>query len=311
MWLAKDNSYKNKKQQELIFAGREEADTSKVVKTGKKEIRFFVQLAAFFALNPFLGNYFSGRIHQGSLKGVCLPVLNCYSCPAAATSCPLGSIQNMLAGQVSRISFLVMGILFFAAGLLGRWFCGWLCPFGFFQDILGRISKIKAKIPFSLTRLKYVVLVLLFLLPLLWVDEAGFASPYFCKFLCPQGTLTAGIPLLLADPGLRHLIGAMFWFKLASLGIILGASVFVNRPFCRILCPLGAFLGLFNKYALFRLSCHEEGCTSCKKCLNVCPVNLKIPEEINSPECIRCMACVKECPKTLIKWDKGTGTVSH
>ncbi len=273
----------------------------------QKDKRLYVQLAAFFAANPFVGNYLDGNIYQGKLKGVCLPVLNCYSCPAAATSCPLGSIQNMLAGQVARISFYVFGILVLAALTLGRWFCGWLCPFGLFQEILGRFAKVKRQIPVFLTRIKYPVLALLLLLPVLWVDGAGFGAPYFCKYLCPQGTLSAGIPILLADPSLRHLVGTVFFVKIVCLAGILVMSVFVNRPFCRIFCPLGAFLGLFNRYALFRMSFEKVGCSSCKKCARVCPISLNVPAEINSPECIRCMACINECPASLISFGIDNG----
>lgn len=267
-----------------------------------KNKRLFTQLTAFFLANPLLGNFFSGHIYQGRLKGGCLPILNCYSCPAAISSCPLGSLQSMAAGLVPRTSLYVLGILVVAAGTAGRWFCGWICPFGLIQDLMGRLTSLRLKIPFILTRIKYILIPLVIILPILWVDVNGFGSPYFCQYICPQGTLTAGIPLLLTNPELRLMIGTVFWVKIVILILIMLSSIFYKRSFCRIICPLGAFLGLFNKYALFKLFYTPENCSKCGRCTGVCPVGLDVPDNLNSSECIRCLACKKECASGLISF---------
>lgn len=262
--------------------------------------RKITQIITFFVANPFPGNFHRGRIYQGQLKGVCVPILNCYSCPAAAGSCPLGAMQGMAAAPVHKISMYVLGFLVVSGGLAGRWFCGWLCPFGLIQELLGKIGRWKVRVPYLLTRVKYLLLISLLLLPMLWVDSDGFGAPYFCKYICPEGTLAAGIPLLLAAPELWSMAGTIFYLKVGVLGLILGASTVINRPFCRTICPLGAFYGLFNRLALFRIHHHTENCISCGRCRQVCPVGLDLPVRLNSTECIRCFSCMEICPRGAI-----------
>ncbi len=265
--------------------------------------RLTTQLIATLVANPFLLNFFRGNIYQGNLKGICVPVLNCYSCPAAVGSCPLGALQNALAAPFTRIPFYVGGFMILVGAVAGRWICGWLCPFGLIQDLLGRLSKIKKKLPYGVTRAKYLVLALLVVLPIIWVNEAGFGAPYFCQYLCPKGTLSAGLPLLASNyASFSPLIGVIFWIKLFILGIILLGSVFIYRPFCRTLCPLGAFYGLFNKISLFRLHYDESNCKNCKRCSRFCPVDLNLPQESNSAECIRCLKCRDNCPSGALTW---------
>ena len=76
--------------------------------------------------------YFNGKIYQGQTKNVCVPGINCYSCPGAVGACPLGSLQGAL-GNRSTL-FYVGGTLLLYSILFGRMICGWLCPFGFIQD---------------------------------------------------------------------------------------------------------------------------------------------------------------------------------
>lgn len=139
------------------------------------------------------------------------------------------------------------------------------------------------------------------LLPVLWVDAYGFGGAYFCQYICPAGTLTAGIPVVLTGRELWPLVGFVFWWKIFLLLAVLAASVFIYRPFCRILCPLGAFWGLFNRVALFRLTLAGP-CRSCDRCTKACPVDLFLPEERNSAECIRCMACTGSCAHGILQF---------
>ena len=259
--------------------------------------RLLAQITAALLANPFWSNFISGQLYQGKLKGLCVPFLNCYSCPGAVGSCPLGALQNLLAAPYTRFPFYVFGVMILAGGLAGRWVCGWLCPFGLVQELMGRLSRIKKSIPRWLGGAKYLVLVLLVVLPVLWVDSRGFGSPYFCQYLCPQGTLTAGIPLVAADTAsYLPLIGWLFWIKVLILAAFLLGSIFIFRPFCRTLCPLGAFYGLFNRFSLFRLHHEPSTCHYCRKCTRSCPLNLQLPDERNSRECIRCLNCRDACP---------------
>ncbi|MEA1960728.1 MAG: 4Fe-4S binding protein [Bacillota bacterium] len=182
----------------------------------------------------------------------------------------------------------------------GRLVCGWLCPFGFFQELLARLSKRKLPIPRVLTFLKYPVLLLTLLLPIIWIGDANVASPYFCKYLCPTGTLEAGLPLGLLKPELHPLLGAIFSWKVFVLLFFTLTSIITFRPFCRTICPLGAFYALFNAGSLWRLEISPHRCISCGHCQEVCPMDIDVLHNPNSPECIRCMRCKNACPTEAI-----------
>ena len=129
------------------------------------------QLGAAFLGNGNLAGFLDGRIYQGSSKALCLPGLNCYSCPGALGACPLGALQSALSGTVLRIPFYVLGWLLLMGVLLGRMICGWLCPFGLIQELLFRLPgpKLrKGQWSARLSQLKYLWGILLILiLPLL------------------------------------------------------------------------------------------------------------------------------------------------
>lgn len=101
--------------------------------------RWKIQLGAALASNPFLMNFLHGRISRTGLKAVCVPGLNCYSCPAAAASCPIGALQAVIGSSKFQFAWYVVGFLIFAGALLGRVVCGFLCPFGWFQELLHKI----------------------------------------------------------------------------------------------------------------------------------------------------------------------------
>ena len=211
-----------------------------------------VQLAAAALSNGYLAGFAKGSIYTGGTKAVCVPVLNCYSCPGALGACPIGSLQTAVGGVRGHFPFYVLGLLMLFGVVLGRVVCGFLCPFGLVQDLLHKIPSPKLRLPEKLHRsaryLKYLVLVVLVVgLPILTGAETGASVPYFCKYLCPAGTLGGGIPLLAGDPILRGLAGGLFHWKLFVLVIILLASVFLSRPVCRNLSPHGDVYGLFNR----------------------------------------------------------------
>ena len=275
-------------------------------KTKKHELkRNIFQLAATVFLNGYAAGFAKGKIFTGASKRICVPVLNCYSCPGALGACPIGSLQSLMSGRKYRISFYVLGLLMMFGIIMGRFVCGFLCPFGFVQDLLHKIPVPKLKVPKIIDKplrfLKYAVLIfLVLLLPALFRDEFGLGTTYFCKYLCPAGTLEAGLPLLAANEPLRFSIGNMFYIKLSVLiGIIL-LSVVIYRPFCKYLCPLGAFYAVFNKYSVFRLEIDKEKCTGCGKCEHVCNMNVEVTKNINSTECIRCGKCAVACPQGAI-----------
>ena len=154
--------------------------------------RGFIQAGATLLTNIHLPNFAKGTLYQGSGKYVCVPGLNCYSCPGAAGACPVGAFQAVVGSSKFRFSYYITGILILFGVLLGRFICGFLCPFGWFQELLHKIPspKFSTKKLKPLRYLKYaVLLVMVVLLPLLAVNELGMGDPFFCKYLCPQGVL--------------------------------------------------------------------------------------------------------------------------
>lgn len=264
-----------------------------------------VQALVTLLYNPHIKNFFTGRIAQGKTKFACVPGLNCYSCPAAAAACPIGGLQAVLTGNRQSVSYYVFGLLLLFGTLLGRFVCGFLCPFGFVQDLLFRVKVKKLKVlekPDHVFRyLKYaVLLVLVILLPMFYTGASGVASPYFCKWLCPAGTLEGGVPLVLADGTLREGLGFLFGWKIAVLAALLALSLLLYRPFCKYLCPLGAFYSLFNGISFYQLRIDPHKCTHCGVCARVCHMGVNVPEKPASPECIRCGDCKRACPHGAI-----------
>lgn len=263
------------------------------------------QVAFAVLINGYVVGFQKGKIYTGKSKALCVPVLNCYSCPGALGACPIGSLQTVLGGMGHRIPFYVLGMLMLVGILIGRAACGFLCPFGLVQDLLHKIPVPKWKVPLKIDKparyLKYLVLlVTVILLPLFAADKTGIAPPYFCKYICPAGTLEGGIPLLLANESLRAAAGALFSWKLLVLLVIVLASVCIHRPFCRYLCPLGAFYALFQRFSFYQLHLDTDKCIDCKKCERSCPMAVEVTKNINSPECIRCGKCKAVCPTGAI-----------
>lgn len=258
--------------------------------------------------NISLGNFVRGSIYQGPLKQLCFPGLNCYSCPGAVASCPIGLLQNFIGHPVYRVSFYVTGLLMMVGVTAGRFVCGWLCPFGLVQDSLNRLSKKKWRpersSPFihkTLLQAKTMTLVVLVVFwPLAGTLNGRYGTPAFCKYICPSGTLMAGLPLVAVNRSLRTLVGALFGWKTLLLALIIILSIKLMRPFCRYLCPLGAIYGVFNRISLYRVHVDQKLCTNCNACASVCPMAVPLPYDGNGMECIRCSECQIACPTSAI-----------
>ena len=264
-----------------------------------------VQLISAVLVNGYLIGFQKGKIFTGGTKAVCVPVLNCYSCPGALGACPIGALQAAVGGMTRQVPFYVLGLLMLFGVVLGRVVCGLLCPFGLVQDLLHKIPVPKWNPPKQVDRparlVKYFVLLVLVIgLPAFAVTQTGVTPPYFCKYICPAGTLGGGIPLLLANPALRSLAGGLFGWKVLVLAAVVVASMLIHRPFCRYLCPLGAFYALFNRFSFFQMHLDEAACIGCKKCEHACPMAVEVTKNINSAECIRCGKCKTVCPTGAI-----------
>jgi len=251
------------------------------------------------------GRICTGENLQGQTEKPVRAGMNGYSCPGAVGSCPIGSLQAVIGSWNFKFAFYVAGFLVFAGALVGRFACGWLCPFGLIQDLLHKIpfpKKIKAFRGDKLLRkLKYIILlVFVILLPMLLVDVMGQGAPYFCKLLCPVGTLEGGIPLVLLNKSMHSALGWLYAWKNVLLVIMIILSVIIYRPFCKYICPLGAVYSVFNPISVFKYRVDKSKCTHCGACARACKMQVDPVQNANHPECIRCGQCKKVCPTGAI-----------
>ena len=260
-----------------------------------------LQATATLLTNLHIPNLFKGKLYQGKLKTICVPGLNCYSCPSATGACPIGAFQAVAGSSKFKFTYYITGFFILLGVLLGRFICGFLCPFGLIQDLLNKIPFPKKIRTFKgdklLRKLKYVIfLVFVILLPLFLTDIMGQGAPYFCKLICPAGTLEGGLPLVLLNKAMRGAIGWLYIWKNTILIVTIVLSIIIYRPFCRYICPLGAFYSVFNKVSIYRYRVDMEKCVHCGKCAKACQMVVNPVENPNSPECIRCGRCKQACP---------------
>ena len=221
--------------------------------------------------------------------------------------CPFGGVETLWAyvttGQTLKTTNLLsIAMLISVLGLsllVGRAFCGWMCPIGTLQDILTgwarRLSgdkkqprrgiKSKARYPIQVPQkvdhwlryLKYLVLVGVLIASTMTI------YPPLWDF-CPARALFS-----------FNLTTPLLWSVLITFVI---TSILVQRFWCKYLCPLGALLAVFNKIAPLRIVIDQDRCTSCHRCEADCPVDIApIPENMRSLECVQCLECIETCSR--------------
>lgn len=262
--------------------------------------RRIIQVYAALLYNANIKGFFTGKIYGGGSKNLCVPGMNCYSCPGAVAACPLGALQNSLASSNQHTPYYILGILGVLGLMLARTICGFLCPLGLGQELLHKIKTPKLKksrFTRILSYFKYVLLVVLVIaIPLIY-----YGVPAFCKYVCPAGTF-GGAFALLANPnneGYYAMLGFLFSWKFLLLVAFIVLSIFIYRFFCRFICPLGAIYGFFNKIALIGVKLDRDKCVDCGLCLSTCQMDIR---HVGDHECINCGACIPVCPTKAISW---------
>lgn len=270
--------------------------------------RRIIQFYTFLLYNANLKGYINGTIFTGNSKYACVPGMNCYSCPGAVAACPLGSLQNALNASRTTTAYYIFGIIGLFGLILGRMICGFFCPVGLGQELLYKIKtpKIgKSRYTRLLSYLKYALLVVLVVAVPVIYGIQGNPSPGFCKYICPAGTFEGGLGLILnpanqaGSRNLLDMLGPIFTWKFAVLVAIIVLSVFMYRPFCRFICPLGAIYGFFNPIALLGVKLEDNKCTDCGLCITHCKMDVK---HVGDHECINCGECISVCPAKAISW---------
>ena len=221
-------------------------------------------------------------------------------------ACAVDVAQALIGSWNFKMAYYVVGFLIFIGAMVGRLICGFLCPFGLIQDLLNKIPFPKKIRTFKgdklLRKLKYVIFaVFVILLPLFLVDIMGQGAPYFCKLICPAGTLEGGLPLVLLNKSMRSALGWLYIWKNVILVITIILSILIYRPFCKYICPLGALYSIFNPVSLYKYRVDKNKCIKCGKCAKACQMIVDPVENSNSPECIRCGRCRKVCPTDAIQ----------
>ncbi len=267
--------------------------------------RHLIQLLAALLYNLDFQGIATMSVGRTPTKGVCVPGLHCYSCPGAVGAWPIGALQQSLGASSLKLPFYVVGCLFAFGALFGRTICGWACPFGFLQDMLDKLARLlhvpqirKGAWSRKLSLLKYAMLALVVVGPLVTLAANGVGSPLFCSYVCPAGTL-AGVALLSDSESLRASIGFLFTWKAAVLALIVIGAMVLYRPFCRFLCPLGALYGFFNRFCALRYVVDEQVCTGCNACVEACRMDVA---HVSDRECIQCGVCKKACAHGAIRF---------
>jgi len=239
--------------------------------------RIWVQAAFLLAwLDPLML-----RVHT-----VCSPVFHCYSCPLATFACPIGVLANFSA--LGQIPYLAIGTLLVVGASVGSLVCGWACPFGFLQDLFGRIPTHKFMLPVWLGYCRYAVLGGL----VLWIPYVyGEGHPLFFCSVCPAGAAEGALPHV---AGLALAGQAIDWpgaTKIVILLVFVGLALCTWRPWCTLFCPLGAVYSLCNRFSLVFVRLAPEACTECDLCRDLCHLRGPSERRAGPGRCIRCLEC--------------------
>ena len=293
--------------------------------------RFIVQLVSLVAVN---GLAFTLIYPFIKLKPIPfgLPILASVNSPYTAIYSSLDLIQLELSQP--EFPWIVLGTILLIGAVVGRAFCGWVCPIGFIQDIIttlkNRLDVVSPRTHKTAKKLKYYLLFLTMLISAtlglsLYLGMGSdykialdvFATGPFTAF-SPDGTLFGTVPALLRtlSQNLSSIVAhpptiQEVWAQISKvppllalrLLILIGffaAAWKVPRFWCRYICPTGALMAIFQRHSFTGIKRDPVKCTKCPHCEVKCPMQINILdlpwEKFNDPECIMCMVCIDACP---------------
>lgn len=256
--------------------------------------KWFHRLRWLIMLLSFLFLSYGVRLLGHWLASISLPIFSCTlntDQVISTSSYNFTHLNTFLANGItmSVISYLLTYVVL--AVLFGRMFCGFICPMGFMQDILWKVSDILHVEKFSRKEKFMKIINVCKYLFLLCFFGLTFIGLNFCNF-CPAVITLTGLS------GFRtHLTVGYF---LGVIAMIL--SFFMRRFWCNI-CPMGYLVGLFHKICLFRIKKDCTACTMCAACYESCPMRIKTiytenkKEDVTTSECIFCGECIRKCPE--------------
>jgi len=268
---------------------------------------------------------------------ILLPVLGNLGTPQKTVGEAFGALQLMLYELV--FPWLALASIFLAAVFIGRALCGWVCPFGFVQDLLGPVKRKHLQVSLRthewMINVKYAVLaVVLFISGSLAASLAmgtgrgykqalGVFGPAPFNALSPADTLFAVLPKIVLDVSYAIPVlletgtwdmttvilstPLLLWARLAIMALFIFLAVQIPRSWCRYFCPQGAFLALLSRFSFLGLRRDPVKCTKdgCRECVDACPMMVRILdlpwEKFSDPECIYCLKCVGACPAGALK----------
>jgi polyferredoxin/formate hydrogenlyase subunit 6/NADH:ubiquinone oxidoreductase subunit I len=215
--------------------------------------------------------------------------------------------------------------------LLGRVFCNWMCPYGTLHQFVGWLFNIRSnKNNMNANRyrpifqIKYYILTLFLVLAAFGSLQIGLLDP-ICLLVRTMTTTVAPASDLVAestarvldDKGLnggvvsfissapgaseQRIFSGAWFIGLLIIGLV-GMNLVIPRFFCRVLCPLGALLGVLSRFSLFRIDRDLTKCTDCDLCLKHCEGASDPQSALRKSECFVCFNCIDDCPENALSF---------
>ena len=267
---------------------------------------------------------------------ILLPVLSSMGAQSKVVGEAFAALQYMLYETV--FPWFPIAIFLFFSIFLGRALCGWVCPFGFIQDLMSYVKRRHMEVSLdshrTFVKIKYILLGIILFISITvsislvsspsagksYIDALGIFSEAPFNVLSPSDTMFAVLPRMFLN--LRYAIyeqsfweivagiatfSPLLWARLIIFFGVMILAAYVPRSWCKYFCPNGALMAILSRFSLLGLKREPTKCTKagCRICVEACPMNVRITElpweKFNDPECIYCLKCVDACPTKALK----------